>query len=361
MRIRKIWKKLNRICCFSWRDTAIFLVAILAAALLCFLLRLIDDSDVYVSMIFLLAVLVISRMTDGYFYGILAAVVGVFGINYVFTYPYFAFNFSISGYPITFISMAAVAVITSAMTTQIKQQEKIRADTEKEKMRGNLLRAVSHDLRTPLTSIVGATSAMIENDEVLTPAERKELLSEVKEDAEWLIRMVENLLSITRIGGEAAKIKKEQEAAEEIVAESVRKFKKRFPEQPVSVSVPDELLMIPMDAILVEQVIINLLENAVLHGKTVTKIELSVHRTNAEAVVEVRDNGVGIPEAAFPHLFDGYFRQHDEQNTDNKRNMGIGLSVCMSIVKAHGGIMEAKNLSEGGALFRFTLPLEEEE
>ena len=126
-------------------------------------------SDVYVSMIFLLAVLVISRMTDGYFYGILAAVVGVFGINYVFTYPYFAFNFSISGYPITFISMAAVAVITSAMTTQIKQQEKIRADTEKEKMRGNLLRAVSHDLRTPLTSIVGATSAMIENDEVLTP------------------------------------------------------------------------------------------------------------------------------------------------------------------------------------------------
>lgn len=361
MQVRRALRRLQRICHFSWRDTAIFFLVILSAAALCVLLRLIDDSDVYVSMIFLLAVLIISRMTDGYFYGILASIVGVFGINYVFTYPYFAFNFSISGYPITFISMTAVSVITSAMTTQIKQQEKLRADTEKEKMRGNLLRAVSHDLRTPLTSIVGATAAMMENDDVLSRAERKELLSEVKEDAEWLIRMVENLLSITRIGGEAAKIKKEQEAAEEIVAESVRKFKKRFPAQTVSVSVPEELLMVPMDAILIEQVIINLLENAVLHGKRATRIQLSVHRTESEAVVEVQDNGIGIPDAAFPHLFDGYFRQQEEKSTDSKRNMGIGLSVCMSIVKAHGGMMDAKNLPEGGALFRFTLPFEGED
>lgn len=335
-----------------------FFIVILAAAILCLLLRLIDDSDGYVSMIFLLAVLVISRITDGYFYGILASVVGVFGVNYAFTYPYLAFNFSISGYPITFISMLLVSVITSAMTTQIKQQEKLRADTEKEKMRGNLLRAVSHDLRTPLTSIVGATGAMIENDDMLTSEERKELLSEVKEDAEWLIRMVENLLSITRIGGEEAKINKEPEAVEEIVAESVRKFKKQFPGQTVSVSVPDELLMVPMDAILVEQVIINLLENAVLHGKGATKIQLTVRRTLSDAVIEVRDNGVGIKEEVFPHLFDGYFRQQSSNgNTDSKRNMGIGLSVCMSIVKAHGGMMGAENLPEGGAQFRFTLPL----
>ena len=131
--VHRAWCRLRRACRLSWRDTAVFFIVILAAAILCLLLRLIDDSDGYVSMIFLLAVLVISRITDGYFYGILASVAGVFGVNYAFTYPYLAFNFSISGYPITFISMLLVSVITSAMTTQIKQQEKLRADTEKEK------------------------------------------------------------------------------------------------------------------------------------------------------------------------------------------------------------------------------------
>ena len=346
---------------FSLRDTVVFFIIIISAAFLCVLLRLLDDSDVYVSMIFLLAVLLVSRMTDGYFYGLLASVIGVIGINYAFTYPYFAFNFSISGYPITFISMTAASVITSTLTTQIKRQEKLRAETEKEKMRANLLRAVSHDLRTPLTSIVGATSVMMENDAVLSSQERKELLSGVREDAEWLIRMVENLLSITRISGQTAKIKKELEAAEEIIAEAVRKFRKRFPEQTIQVSVPDQLLFVPMDAILIEQVIINLLENAVLHGKIATEIRLSLREEPGYAVLEVQDNGLGIPESAFPHLFDGYFRQHEEKTTDSKRNMGIGLSVCLSIVKAHGGEMSAENLPQGGALFRFTLPTVEEE
>ena len=353
-------QKLRRLFPLSWADTGITLGLLTGAALLCLLLRVWDDSDVYASMLFLLAVVIVSRFTNGYFYGILASLAGVFCVNYLFTYPYFAFNFTISGYPLTFISMLAVSVITSAMTTQIKEQEKLRGESEKEKMRGNLLRAVSHDLRTPLTSIVGSTSAVLENEDRLTAQEKRELLTGVKEDAQWLIRMVENLLSITRISEETAKINKEYEAAEEVVAESARKFSKQFPHIALDVSAPDELLMVPMDAILIEQVIGNLLENAALHGKTTSRIRLSLVRRDHLALFTVEDDGVGIPEDKLDGLFDGYLGKPGSLESDGKRNMGIGLSVCNTIVRAHGGYMTGENLPYQGAKFQFALPLEEE-
>ena len=353
--------RLKRYFPLCWRDTFFTLFCIACAALLCVLLRRMDrNSDVYVSMIFLLDVVVTSRWTRGYFYGLAASLAGIFGVNYVFTYPYFAFNFTLSGYPITFISMLAVALIVSTMTAQIKEQESIRIEAEKERLRGNLLRAVSHDLRTPLTSILGASSTILENDQLLSPEKRQELVSEIKEDAQWLIRMVENLLSITRIGGETAKIAKEYEAVEEIVGEAVRKFKKSFAFPPVTVSVPDELLMVPMDAILIEQVIINLLENAALHAKHITRIRMVVFQRGTDAVFEVRDDGDGIDKAIMPYLFKGYALEMDTGSSDKKRSMGIGLSVCKSIVNAHGGRMEAENAPEGGAVFRFILPMEED-
>lgn len=157
---------------FSWRNTAVCIGILAAATGLCFLLRLLDDSDVYVALIFELAVVLVSRFTSGYFYGLLASVVGVIGVNYIFTYPYFAFNFTISGYPLTFLVMLAVSIVVSALTTQIKQQEKLRAEAEKEKMRGNLLRAVSHDIRTPLTSIVGGVNAILDSGDRMTPRRR---------------------------------------------------------------------------------------------------------------------------------------------------------------------------------------------
>jgi two-component system sensor histidine kinase KdpD len=116
--------------------------------------------------------------------------------------------------------------------------------------------------------------------------------------------------------------------------------------------------MAPMDALLIEQVLFNLLENAVLHGKA-KNIALNVIRTGAEAILEVRDDGVGIQKADFPHLFDGYMGRVERASSDNSRNMGIGLSVCLSIIQAHGGHIEARNVRPSGALFQFTLPLEE--
>ena len=193
----------------------------------------------------------------------------------------------------------------------------------------------------------------------LTP-QQQALLREAHDDADWLIRMVENLLSITRMNTQATKLHKSREAAEEIVGEAVRKFRKRFPEAEVAVAAPSDLLFVPMDPILIEQVLVNLLENAVLHGRRNDGIRVAVDRAGGHACFTVRDHGAGIPEAAFAHLFEGNPSAEESRAHDNKRNMGIGLSVCMSIIKAHGGNMSARNVPDGGAEFRFTLPLEEQ-
>ena len=341
---------------FSWRDLVISAGILLCALELCILLQMGDTSDGFASPIFVLAVLLVSRLTTGYLYGLIASVTGVICVNYVFTSPYWAFNFTLSGYPLTFLTFLAVSVITSTLTTQIKQQERLRAEGEKEKMRANLLRSVSHDIRTPLTSIVGATSTLLENPG-LSPEEQQTLLEDARDDAQWLIRVVENLLSITRMGDTQARITKQPEAAEEVLGEAVRKFRKRFPSIEVEVWAPEELLMVPMDPILVEQVLSNLLENAVLHGGHTSRVTVSVRADGDYARFSVRDNGCGISAKALPTLFDGGLKHSETSAGDGKRNMGLGLSVCLAIVRAHGGTMDANNVSEG-AVFSFRLPLD---
>ena len=185
------------------------------ATAFCFLVQRISESDTHVPLLFVLAVLFVSRFTDGYVYGIVASIIAVFGVNYVFTFPYFKLNFAITGYPLTFVAMLAVACSVSALTTQIKKQEQMRLEVEREKMRANLLRAVSHDIRTPLTSIVGSASGIIDNYDALSKENILELLEDMKSEGQWLVRMVENLLSITRIGDGTARINKEDELVDQ--------------------------------------------------------------------------------------------------------------------------------------------------
>lgn len=345
----------------SWRDTIISFFIFLGTLLVCFIVRTLNEDKTCLSMFFILGVFLISRYTNGYFYGTIASFLSIIFVNYYFTYPYYCFNFTITGYPLAIGCMLVVSIITSAMTTQIKSQHALSLAAELEKTRSNLLRAMSHDLRTPLTSILGACSAISENHDALTKEEKLKLLSEISEEAQWLIRMVENLLIVTKIDSESgsAQIHKSPEAVEEIVSEAVQKSKKRFPEQNVTVTVPQELLIVPMDAMLIEQVIINLLENAFLHSQTATSIVLSVTKVAGFAVFEVSDNGKGIDKELLPHIFEGSISRNDSSEGADRRSMGIGLSLCNSIITAHGGTMTARNKLMGGAVFRFTLPLEE--
>ena len=342
------------------RNILITLTILAAATVICFFLQQSVGTEAHAPLLFVLAVLFISRFTDRYGYGIFSAMAAVIAVNYIFTYPYFAFNFTITGYPLTFLVMLAVALSVSALTTQIKNQEKIRLESEKEKMRANLLRAVSHDIRTPLTSIAGSASVILENQDALSQDKVMELVANIKEEAQWLVRMVENLLSITRMNAENAKIDKQEELAEEVISAAVSKFAKRFPGIETEVHVPDEILLVPMDATLIEQVLVNLLENSVIHGRTTSRIRIQVSKQEETAVFSVEDNGEGIEESVLPVIFDGNLVARGE-SSDNKRNMGIGLSVCKSIIKAHRGNMRAENREEGGARMIFTLPMEMEE
>ena len=329
------------------------------ATLFCFLLEglTLPENRTHVPLVYVLAVLLISRFTQGYFYGVLSAIAAVICVNYIFTYPYFAVDFTIAGYPITFLVMLAVAIITSALMTQIKHQEQIRREIEKEKMRANLLRAVSHDIRTPLTSIAGSAAGIIENKDVLPKEQEMELLNNIQEDAQWLVRIVENLLSITRMNSEGANLETQEELAEDVIGGAIVKFQKRFPEIGVQANTPDDVILVPMDAILIEQVLLNLMENAVIHGKNTQMLTINLRVDDKKAVFTVEDDGEGIKENILPVIFEGSLGGHDEQEGDKKRNMGIGLSVCQSIIKAHKGTMKAENKAEGGAKMTFTLPL----
>ena len=251
----------------SVKSWLICLAALLLASVLCTLLGTVGDEDRYVPMIFILAVLMVSLMTDGYFYGVLTAITGVVVANFAFTYPYARVDFTISGYQLTFFTMLAVSIAVSTLTTRLKEQERLRREMEQEKLRANLLRAISHDLRTPLTTISGSLSAVLDGS-VQGETLCRELLISAREDADWLYRMVENLLSITRIGADGVKgLNKQEEMLEEVLAEAAGKFRKYYPSIRVSVSVPEEALLVPMDAVLVEQVLINLMNNAAAHGK----------------------------------------------------------------------------------------------
>ena len=338
------------------RNWLILIASLGIACLVCAMLHKVADSDFYVSLIFVLAVTVISLLTDGYFYGIIASVLSVIGTNYAFTYPYMKLNFSIYDYPITFITMLAVSLVISTLTTSAKESERIRHEAQQAQLRSNLLRAVSHDLRTPLTSIIGSISTVMDEGEHLSLEEQRLLLGDAKADAEWLVRMVENLLSITRMSDkEQVCITRSPELVEEIIGECCANFKKRNPDIALDIRIPQEPVVVSVDALLIEQVLMNILDNSVHHGEKVTTIGINVEVVGKTAVVSVSDDGVGIDSEILPDLFKGQLLP-----SDRNKFRGIGLAACQAIVAAHGGTISAANRTEGGAVFSFTIPMEEE-
>lgn len=323
----------------------------------------ISDNLTNIALFYIVGIITVARYTNGYIFGILSSVIGVLCINCFFTFPYFNINFSLSDYPFRFLCMLTLSLITSTTTSHMKRQtqalaahEKQLLEAEKEKMRANLLRAISHDLRTPLTSILGASASMAEHWENYETNEREELLRNIHDDASWLLNMVENLLSITHIQAADSKLNTTPEIVDEVVAESVTRLKKRLPDAEIHVTLPTEILMIPMDAMLIEQVLINLVENAFLHSHTKRPVELIVEDQSQDVCFRIIDYGIGLDENYQEHIFDGTYSA--AASSDVHKGFGIGLSICHSIIMAHHGTILAKNHSDGTE-FLFTLPKEE--
>ena len=229
-------------------------------------------------------------------------------------------------------------------------------ESARETIRGNILRAMSHDLRTPLTSISGAASVLLTSPEV--SPKNISMLKDIKEDADGLIVMVENLLSVTRIQDGSMPLKMQEEMLEEVAGAAALTTRKRFPQCKIDLELSEDILFLPMDSMLIKQVIVNLLENAVRHSGTPEQIQLHLFRQGDWAVVEVRDHGKGLSPEVLELIGQGKPMPRDCKG-DQSRGMGIGLSACQSIIQAHGGFFRAENAPDGGAVFRFGLPIKE--
>lgn len=236
------------------------------------------------------------------------------------------------------------------------EQRKAQREIEREQLRSNLLHAVSHDLRTPLAGIAGAANAVLENEDRLDPKERRELLSGICQDADWLIQIVENLLSVTRIDEGRLKLNMKEEMIEEIVAESIERVEKRLDHHRLQTKIDQPTATAFMDGKLIEQVLINLMDNAIRYTPDGTTIRLKAWCDGDKVNFEVEDDGDGLCEEDIPYLFDRYFTK-GESRKDTRKGIGLGLSIARSIVRAHGGEIAAFNARPHGAVFRFWLPL----
>lgn len=256
-----------------------------------------------------------------------------------------------------FIVETVTSQIAIALDREIlsKQQETSKVEIERERLRSNLLRSISHDLRSPLAGIKGAVSTMLENGEFISEDTKQNLLEGMYDDTEWLIRLVENLLSMTKFDEGKMEIKKDIELVEEVVSEAVQRSSKYAKEHKIKVNVPEDVIMVPMDGSLIEQVIINLIDNAVKFSPKESTIEIKAYEKSDDVIFEVSDNGVGISEDILPYIFDRFFT-NGSKISDSRRGVGLGLAICKSIVEAHGGKIRAINKKGGGAIFSFNVP-----
>lgn len=240
-----------------------------------------------------------------------------------------------------------------------KQRAQSFKETTLERQKGNLLRGISHDLRTPLSGI-RATAEMLLN---MTETEdiRYPMIETIQDDTIWLHSLVENVLSLTRLQNGKLSLNKEREAIEEIIDESIRFVRKRFPEFAVSVEVPNEMLLVPVDSKLILQVFVNLLENAVKHSFEEKSISIAVENDLQQNKVKVTiaDKGEGIEEDELVNIFEPFYTAR-AKHVDSKNRIGLGLTICETAILAHGGTIYARNRVDGpGAEFIFTLPLKE--
>lgn len=237
----------------------------------------------------------------------------------------------------------------------LREQAKSREETAQERYRANLLRAISHDLRTPLAGIMGNSEMIMDMTEKSDG--RYSLARDIYEDADWLHGLVENILSLTKFQDGHLALKKTPEAVEEVIGAALVILKKRAPEREIEVDIPDSLLLVPMDARLITQVLVNLLDNAVKHTTPCQEIRISVRAASQFVTFTVSDRGDGLPETS--KLFQMFYTT-SKQESATRKGIGLGLPICQSIVEAHGGSIKADNRTGGGAEFTFTLPMGDE-
>lgn len=238
------------------------------------------------------------------------------------------------------------------------EKQAVEMETQRERLRSNLLRAISHDLRTPLTSISGNAMILMEKSILLNETERQEIYNAIYDDSMWLVNLTENLLSITRIENGTMQLQIGAELIDEVFREALAHVDRQAAQHEISVELSDDLLMAKMDVRLIVQTIINIVNNAIKYTPKGSHIILSAEKQENMVCIRIADDGPGISDEAKKHLFDMFYTAGIGK-PDSRRGLGLGLSLCKSIVDAHGGTISVMDNVPQGSVFCFTLPLEE--
>ena len=251
-----------------------------------------------------------------------------------------------------FAGLVALAIQRAELEAEA---DRIRLDIETERLRSSLLSAVSHDLRTPLSVITGASSTLLDSGQSLDPKVRRELAASILEESERLNRLVANLLDMTRLQAGALEVQKQWQPIEEVIGAALARLSRQLKDHPVATHIAPDLPFAPLDDLLVQQVLVNLLENAARHTPPGTPVEVSARQEGNSVLIEVADRGPGLPPGDPSRLFEKFYRAGDSAS---RMGAGLGLAICRGVVQLHGGKIQAENRPGGGAAFRFSLPLE---
>ena len=241
-----------------------------------------------------------------------------------------------------------------------REKEQAAILAKNEQLRANLLRTISHDLRTPLTSISGNASNLLSNGASFDADTKKQLYTDIYDDSMWLINLVENLLSVTRLEEGRLNLSLSEDLVDDVIIEALRHVNRKSVEHYIEVENEDEFLLAKMDAKLIVQVVINIVDNAIKYTPKGSHILISTKKQYDKAVISIADDGAGIPDEMKPRVFDMFFSGAN-QIADSRRSLGLGLSLCKSIINAHGGCISVSDNPPHGTVFTFTLPAGEVE
>lgn len=279
------------------------------------------------------------------------AVYGVAGME-AGEHPMDSFEYSV------LVSILGEGALAMENRQNIREKEQAALLMEKERLRANLLRTISHDLRTPLTAISGNASNLLSNHSAIDEATRLQIYADIYDDSMWLINLVENLLAVTRIEDGRMNLRMETELVSEVISEALRHVSRQSVEHSVTAESTDDLLLARMDARLIVQVIINLVDNAIKYTQKGSRIQILTDKLESNVRIRVTDDGPGIPDEAKPFVFDMCYTGAN-RIADNRRSLGLGLCLCRSIIRAHGGEISVSDNTPSGCIFTFTLPCEE--
>ena len=317
-------------------------------------------------MIFFTGVLIIVIETGSYLFGFVSSILYVFLYNFFFTAPFYTFKIEDINNVVSLIIFFIVSLIAGILAGKLQKQikltamlEKTKAEVENEKNKTMLLRSISHDLRTPLTSIAGSSNFLKENFDTVSKEDAISLLSDIENDARTLTSMVENLLNMTKIQDGRLTIKKEMHVLDDLISEAILHTVKKDCPQKVIIDETSQIVLCKCDGKLIMQVLNNIIDNALKYtpSQSIIKIKTQFLENENSALITITDNGKGIPQNMEEKIFETFYTSSTQG--DKTRGLGLGLPICRTIINAHGGSITARNSTEpnfSGASFIIKLP-----